>query len=407
MVPGSYRARLLWSLAPIFVAALAHAAPDPQIAALARQEKEPLLATLMDFVAIESGSGDREGLDRLSTLIGERFGALGAKVEYVEPASDAYRMHDTPKSIGRMVKATFTGTGTKKILLIAHMDTVYLRGMGAQQPFRIEKDRAYGLGIADCKQGIATILHTMAMLKAMSFSDYGVVTVLINGDEEISSPGSRSLLTKLGGEHDAVMSFEATRLNSDQLSLATAGIAAINLKVKGKASHAGSAPEQGRNALYELAHQILQARDLSDPATGVKMNWTMARAGTNRNVIPANAEASADVRVLRIADYDGIEAKARERGIDQRLAIGLDPDVAADRDRLGAGSAAFVGNLLLNVEPPCRQYELRFLRRKPARDLGADALRSAGDHDDLVGECHRCSQRILPCAISTISRTER
>ena len=194
------------------------------------------------------------------------------------------------------------------------MDTVYLRGMLAQQPFRIEGNRAYGLGIADDKQGIAVILHTLAILQAqMNFRDYGLLTVLINADEEMSSPGSRATLTKLGGEHDVVFSCEGTRVDSDRLSLTTAGIAAVVLNVKGRASHAGAAPERGRNALYELAHQILQTRDLSDPAIGLKMNWTVANAGTNRNVIPANASATADVRVLRIADYDGIEKKVRER----------------------------------------------------------------------------------------------
>ena len=69
----------------------------------------------------------------------------------------------------------------------------------------------------------------------------------------------------------------------------------------------------GVNALYELAHQILQMRDLSDPATGLKMNWTHRQAGSNRNVIPAAASAGADVRVLRVADYDGIEKQVRER----------------------------------------------------------------------------------------------
>jgi glutamate carboxypeptidase len=212
-----------------------------------------------------------------------------------------------------MVLARFAGTGSKKILLIAHMDTVYLKGMLAQQPFRIDGNRAYGLGIADDKQGIAVIIHTLAILQAMNFRDYGLITVLINADEEVSSPGSRSMLTKLGGEHDAVFSFEASRVESDRLSLTTAGLGAVLLNVQGKASHAGSAPDQGRNALYELAHQIMQMRDLSNPSTGVKMNWTMASAGTNRNVIPAVASAVADVRVLRVADYDGIEQKVRER----------------------------------------------------------------------------------------------
>ena len=71
-----------------------------------------------------------------------------------------------------------------------------------KQPFRIDGDRAYGLGIADDKQGVALILHTVAMLKALDFKAFGTLTVLINADEELSSPGSRSLLTKLGTEHD-------------------------------------------------------------------------------------------------------------------------------------------------------------------------------------------------------------
>ena len=121
-------------------------------------------------------------------------------------------MADTPKQPGKMVLARFTGTGTKKILLIAHMDTVYLRGMLAKQPFQIDGNRAYGLGIADDKQGIALIIHTLAVLKATNFRDYGLITVLINGDEEISSPASRAMLTKLGTEHDAVFSFEASRV---------------------------------------------------------------------------------------------------------------------------------------------------------------------------------------------------
>jgi len=280
----------------------------------ASKEKLPLLDTLRDLVLIESGSGDREGLDKLANLIGARLEALGGKVEMIEPdPADTYRMVDTPKQIGKMVLARFVGTGTKKILLIAHMDTVYLRGMLAQQPFRIDGNRAYGLGIGDDKQGIAVILHSLAILKRLNFRDHGVITVLINGDEEVSSPGSRSTLTKLGGEHDAVFSFEGAYVKSDELSLTTAGIAAVILKVEGKASHAGTSPELGRNALYELSHQVLQTRDLSDPSIGVKMNWTIANAGTNRNVIPANASATADVRVLRIADYDGIEQKVRER----------------------------------------------------------------------------------------------
>lgn len=287
----------------------AWAAPDAAVLTQVQNQKSGLLGTLRDLVAIESGSADREGLDKISQLIHDRLSALGGQVEFIEAPANAYRMHDTPAHIGRMVKATFKGEGSKKILLIAHMDTVYLKGMGVKQPFRIEGNKAYGLGIGDDKAGIAVILHTLATLKALDFKAFGQLTVLINGDEEISSPASRHLLTQLGAEHDLTMSHEGSPINSDQLSLATAGIAAVNLKVTGKASHAGSAPELGLNAIYELSHQMLQTRNFSDPGKGVKMNWTMVSGGTNRNVIPAQAQAAADVRVERIEDYAGLESR--------------------------------------------------------------------------------------------------
>ncbi|WP_418131009.1 M20/M25/M40 family metallo-hydrolase [Variovorax sp. 278MFTsu5.1] len=291
----------------------AFAAPDAKIAALAAKEKPALLDTLKELVSIESGSRDLEGLEKISDLIAAKFKALGGEVELIDPSADAYRMEDTPEKIGRVVRATFKGTGKKKILLIAHMDTVYTVGMINRQPFRIDGDKAYGLGIADDKQGVAVITHIVSMLQAMKFKEYGTLTVLINGDEEISSPGARSLITRMGGEHDAVLSFEGASIKEDKLSLATAGIASVTLNVTGKASHAGSAPELGVNALYELSHQILQMRDLSDPATGLKMNWTISKSGTNRNVIPAGATAAADVRVLKVSDYDRIEQQVNER----------------------------------------------------------------------------------------------
>ncbi|WP_395348387.1 M20/M25/M40 family metallo-hydrolase [Variovorax sp. UC122_21] len=311
--PSRFFARALLPMLLAGAAATAAAAPDARIAELAAAQKQPLLDSLSQLVAIESGSRDLEGLEKISDLIAAKLKALGGEVELIDPSAEAYRMEDTPEKIGRVVRATFKGTGTKKIMLIAHMDTVYTIGMLNRQPFRVEGDKAYGLGIADDKQGVAVILHAVAMLQALKFKEYGTLTVLINGDEEISSPGSRALLTRLGGEHDAVLSFEGASVKDDKLSLATAGIASVTLNVSGKASHAGSAPELGVNALYELSHQILQMRDLSDPATGLKMNWTISKSGSNRNVIPASATAGADVRVLKVADYDRIEQQVNER----------------------------------------------------------------------------------------------
>jgi glutamate carboxypeptidase len=320
------------------------------VRSLAAREKPALLETLKALVSIESGSHDAEGLGRIADLIAERLRALGGQVELVEP-SNIYKMEDTPAQIGKMVRATFTGTGDKKILLIAHMDTVYQRGLLEKQPFRVDGDRAYGLGIADDKHGVAVILHTLAMLKALDFKAFGTLTVLINADEEVSSPGSRSLLTRLGREHDATFSVEGTLVASDRLALATAGIGLVVLNVEGRASHAGEAPDRGINAIYELAHQMLQTRNLSDPETGLKMNWTMANGGRVRNMIPPNAQAMADVRVLKVEDYDGIEKKVRER----------------------------ITNKLL----PDSKVDMKFERRRPPLEATA-ASRALGKHAQQI-----------------------
>jgi glutamate carboxypeptidase len=290
------------------------AQPAESVLSLAKKEQPAVLQTMKTLVEIESGSSDREGLDRIAEVIAGRLRTLGGKVEFIEPGSDTVRFSNTPEKIGKMMRGTFTGTGTRKILLLAHMDTVYPRGMLAQQPFKIDGNRAWGLGIADDRHGIAVILHTLAILKAMDFRDFGTITVLINGDEEINSPASRNVITQAGAEHDAVLSFEGGGFpGDDRIRLATSGIAQAVLTVHGRASHAGSAPERGVNALYELAHQILQMRDLSDPATGLKLNWTTANAGIVRNMIPPEAQAYADIRVDRLSDLDAIEQKVRDR----------------------------------------------------------------------------------------------
>ena len=120
--------------------------------------------------------------------------------------------------------------------------------------------------------------------------------------------------------------------------LATSSIAIATLKVTGRASHAGAAPEAGRNALYELAHQMLKTRDFGNKEKGLRINWTVARAGEIRNVIPAEASAVADIRSLANADMDTMENDLRI-AIQQRLI----PDTKVELEFLRS-RPAFVAN---------------------------------------------------------------
>ncbi|MDR2336329.1 MAG: M20/M25/M40 family metallo-hydrolase [Burkholderiaceae bacterium] len=302
----------LTALALAALATFASAAPVADIQELAQKQQQPYLDTLKDLVHIESGSKDIEGTKQIAEYVAGKLRALGGKVEVLQ-ASDVYRLDDTPEHIGPMVHAEFKGKGTSRIMMIAHMDTVYLKGMLKDQPFRIDGDKAYGLGISDDKQGVALIIHAVDLLKKMGYEDYGTLTVLMNSDEEISSPAARSTITRLGAEQDAVFSFEGGGTDGS-LRLATSGIGAAYLKVMGKASHAGAKPEDGVNALYELSHQLLQMKDLSSkPEDGLKLNWTVSKSGTNRNVIPAEATAQADARALKVADFTALEQAMNEK----------------------------------------------------------------------------------------------
>ncbi len=327
MKPTPYRvtafvARVaLVSLAGI---ACATAQTNDEIRAQAAREKQPLLDTLQALVGIESGSADYEGVTRIGALIAERFRALGGEVEMVPPSTTMVRTTGSPERYADTVVARFHGRGTARILLLAHMDTVYARGMLAEQPFRIDGDLAYGLGIADNKHGVALTIHTMATLKALNVDDYGLVTILIAPDEEIGSLAERDLITQLGTEHDVVFSCEGTG-QDETIRLATSGIQLAILSVHGQASHAGTAPDQGRNAFYELAHQVLQMRDLSDPARALKLNWTWAEAGSVFNAIPAEAVSIGDMRADREEDFRVVENAIRER-----IGVHLSPDTTVD-----------------------------------------------------------------------------
>ena len=184
-----------------------------------------------------------------------------------------------------MVKGSFSGSGTRKLMLIAHMDTVYPAGTLASEPYRQDGNKLYGPGIADDKGGIAVILHSLAILKDAGWRDYAQLTVLFNHDEEVGSTTSGETIAQLAEQHDYVFSAEPTGAKAvartEGLLLGAAGTASATMEVKGRSAHAGAAPEAGRNALIELAYQLQQTRDIAKDIPGAQLNWTIG-AGRRR-----------------------------------------------------------------------------------------------------------------------------
>jgi len=294
-----------------------------------------VIETLQKLVLIESGSANLAGLLKVADYAQSQLNALGAKTERIK-TSDSERV---------MVKGVLTGKGKLKVMLIAHMDTVYPDGILASQPYKLDGNRLYGPGIADDKGGIAVILHSLGILKSLGWSDYATVTVLFNPDEEIGSNGSGALIQSLAAEHDVVLSYEPTAAKSvakvEGVLLASAGTAIAKMEVKGRASHAGAAPEEGRNALIELSHQILATQDIAKSIPGAQLNWTYAQGGSVRNQIPAQALATADVRLLKSDAAEKLKAalvaktqesqRVPETHVHVSLDVGRPPYVAGER----------------------------------------------------------------------------
>jgi glutamate carboxypeptidase len=286
-------------------------AKDEALLAAAAADQTNVLKTLERLVSIETGSANVEGLNALGALLSKELEAMGAQVT---------RHKSTANSGAENIVGKLTGKGKSKFLMMAHMDTVYPKGMIEKAPFKVDGDKAYGLGIADAKGGIAVILHTLKLLKARGADTYGSVTVLFNTDEEIGSVGSSDLITALSKEVDYVLSYEPNVAQRELLILATSGSAAFNVSITGKAAHAGTEPENGINALTEAADFVLRTQDIDDKASDLRFNWTLSSAGKVHNVIPESAELSANFRYASPDQLERVHARLKELAQKPKLA---------------------------------------------------------------------------------------
>ncbi|MEP7101613.1 MAG: glutamate carboxypeptidase [Burkholderiales bacterium] len=292
----------------------ARAAPDAKLLAAATAAQPAVVDTLKSLVMIETGSLDVEGLAKMASLLDDRLKALGFKTE---------RRRAAPGPGADIVIGTLSGSGRKKIMLQAHMDTVYEKGILQTQPMKQDGNKLYGPGIADDKGGIAVILHSLQVLKDAGWKDYATFTVVFNPDEEIGSGGSGEFISATADRHDVVLSFEPTAAKAvakgESLLLGAAGIAQVTLEVKGRAAHAGAAPELGRNAILEISHQMLQTKDLAKDIPGVTLNWTNVVSNKARNQIPELAVAGGDVRITQPGAEEKLNAALQAKVASSKL----------------------------------------------------------------------------------------
>jgi glutamate carboxypeptidase len=283
--------------------------------AAATAAKPATIETLKNLVNIETGSTNAEGMAQMTNFLEGQLKAMGASVTRSKAAAN-----NVSKPVGENIYGTIKGTGSKKILMIAHMDTVHVKGTITKLPWRIEGDRAYGPGIADAKGGVATILHTVRLLQAQGFKDFAQITMMFNTDEEIGSWGSKELIQKLATEHDVTLSYEPTSsVPVEAMILAASGGINVRVDFKGRSAHAGAEPEKGVNALVEMSDFVMSTMGLDNQAKALRFNWTIGSGGTVANIIPDAASLTATLRYVDPAARDEAIAKLRERVAKKKL----------------------------------------------------------------------------------------
>jgi glutamate carboxypeptidase len=189
--------------------------------------------------------------------------------------------------------------GAARILLLGHHDTVHPIGTLAARPFSNDGKVLRGPGVFDMATGIVQAIYAMAILESAGVDTSGV-EMLWTSDEEVGSSTSRTLIEERArglGKTGAVLVLEPSA-DGGALKIARKGTGTFDVRITGRASHAGLEPEKGINALLELAHQVQRISTFGNAELGTTVTPTVASAGTTDNTVPAEAHVLVDARVV-------------------------------------------------------------------------------------------------------------
>ena len=274
-------------------------ATDPQLAAEAAEIAARAESELEQLVAISSPSGDVPGAERALALCAALL-PEGARTE--RPACSTPGC--APDLVGRL-----QGTGTRRLMLLGHVDTVIAHA--DHQPLRRDGERLYGSGTADMKGGDILALGVARTL-ARNPESFAELAVLLVTDEEwrvapfVHAP-------RFAG-YDACLCFEAgerTPDGAEGVVVRRKAAGTLRVLATGEASHSGSAPDRGRNALQALAQVTGTVAGLHDPRGPEQLSAvpTVMRSGDAFNVVPAAGELIFDLRARRLGAFDEVFAQ--------------------------------------------------------------------------------------------------
>jgi glutamate carboxypeptidase len=257
--------------------------------ALETIEQPNILGQVQNWAAINSGSGNLDGLATTADLLADAFSTLPGEVTLVEPEPVDRVLSDgtvTTVTHGRHLLMTVRPECPAQLLFTGHMDTVFPVDHHFQTLRWLDNGTLNGPGVADMKGGIAVML---AALKAAESSGKLAQTgyqILINSDEEVGSPSSAKLIAQLAQNKLAALTYEPA-LPDGTLAGERGGSGNFSIIIAGKSAHAGRNPDDGRNALLAAADLALRLKQLS--REGLSVNPAKIDGGGPNNVVPDHA----------------------------------------------------------------------------------------------------------------------
>lgn len=281
-------------------------------------KREEMISLWEELVNIDSGSDYKDGVDTVINQVGDILSNIGGNTRIV----------DNPKA-GNMLVSEFGDTSKPFIILLGHLDTVFNKaGTAQERPFTIKDGKAFGPGTLDMKGGIVILLYVLSALKQINYSRYPVKVILL-GDEETAHVNSNAVNFMAKEVQGAIAAFNfETGFMDDSIVTARKGVMRFSIETFGRSAHVGNDPENGRSAIKELAHKILDIEALTDWSRGINLNVGVIEGGTVANAAPAYAKMICDMRYTtpeivpeKLAQFKAITDKIYVQDVTTKMEI--------------------------------------------------------------------------------------
>ena len=296
--------------------------------AVERAAAEPMLDQVLAWAAVNSGSRNLAGLERMADLLADAFAALPGVLRLEQP-QPVEAVDETGRKVqlkhGRHLHLTVRPTAPIQLLFTGHMDTVFGADHAFQKTRWIEDGILNGPGVADMKGGLAVMLAALKSVERSRAADRIGYEVVVNSDEEVGSLGSAALLAQAAPAKRAALTYEPAALPDGTLAGARPGSGNFAFVVRGRSAHAGRNPEDGRNALLAASDLALRLDGLR--RDGLSVNPSRIEGGSPSNVVP-------DLAILRVnmrPRTPEIEAAAKDEIEQAVAAVTRERDVKIER----------------------------------------------------------------------------